>query len=216
MKADRPFLIAAFLFGVAGARADILVSVEPVPLTTNAGTTGNILNVLLTNTGAGSISVDSFSFEASTSNPDIVFTSADTSTALEPYIFAGNSLFGPVISTAVGQSVLASDIGVVPVTVAGGGSVGLGRLLFNVTAGASPGSFPVTLDPIATSLSDPAGAAIPITLAAGDIVIAPINPSVPEPSSQLLFVAAMGAFAVRWGLGGPALSGVRRARRRSS
>ena len=46
--------------------------------------------MLLTNTGASSVALGAFSYEITTSDTDISFTGADTSTTA-PYVFAGDS-----------------------------------------------------------------------------------------------------------------------------
>jgi len=184
MRVHRPLTAVAFVMSCAVAHAGVILTVAPTPFTTTAGVTGNPLDVLLTNTGASAISIDAFSFEVSTSNPQIIFTGADESTNAAPYLFLGDSTFGPNIDTATGQSLIASDVGLASVMVGAGVEVGLGRVLFDVTAQASPGSFPVTFTSLATSLSDPAGNAIAITsITDGTIVIGQVGTVVPEPSS---------------------------------
>jgi len=87
---------------------------------------------------------------------------------------------------------LAFDIGVSPVSVGAGTSFGLGHALFNVAAGAAPGTFDVALDPIATSLSDDLGNGIAISsLVNGQIRIVGGTPSVPEPAAWLLIALGL-------------------------
>lgn len=165
------------------ARADLVVSVGSV--TVAPGSTSNSLDVDLTNTGSTGVSLDGFSFGVSVTNLDINFTGADISTTA-PYIFAGDSLFGPTISTTVGSSLIASDVDVSGgITVAAGSTVGLGRMLFDVSPTASTGIFQVTLAGYpTTSLSDPSGNNVPITtLTNGQIQIA--SSTVPESSGAL-------------------------------
>ncbi len=187
---------AALLFAAIGllsrpAQADIMVSADPVTVT--AGSTGNQFDVFLTNDGPGAITVAGFSFGISVANPFISFTAATASTAL-PYIFGANSDFGPdLIVSNTGQSLLASDLYAIQnagATIGAGSTVGLGRISFDVLAGATPGMISVTFasSPGTTSLSDPGENDITIaTLTSGSLTIAGTTP-VPEPSGiALLF-----------------------------
>jgi len=166
------------------AQADIIVSA--VPVTATAGSVGNQFDVSLTDTGPASIAVSGFTFEISVANPFISFTDATTSTVL-PYIFDTNSLFGPDLTgPANGQSIAVSDLYAIPlagVTIGAGSTVGLGRVSFDVLAGAAPGTFPVIFSAFpSTSLSDPNALDIPIaTFNPGAITISGETP-VPEPS----------------------------------
>ena len=156
----------------------------------------NTLDIDLTNTGPTSIALGAFSFEIDVTDPHITFTSASTAT-VAPYVFAGNSLFGPIISTsAPGQTLDGSDLRDVPgggATIAAGATVGLGHALFDISAGDSPGSMTVMLSPFsATSLSDPQGVNISVnTLTDGSITIA--GAPVPEPSAAMLALVGLAA-----------------------
>ena len=119
----------------------------------------------------------------------------------DPYLFAGNSLFGPdivALAFTPGQILDASDLfagldgaGIGP------GTYGLGTVTFNVASGASAGQFDVILTPVVSSLSDPNANIIPITLANGTITVNVEN-SVPEPSSLALLAAGLcGTVALR-------------------
>lgn len=191
MKTQWLIAAATMFVGLAVARADVVVTIGPALVTAPAGSTDNAVDVLLTNDGSSAVSVDSLSFELSTSTPEIDFTNATTATALATYIFSGDSLFGPDIATSTGQSLLASDVAVTPVTVNPGAEVGLGHVLFDVAPGAAPGTFPVVLVPVATSFSDVSGNTIPISsLVNGEIDIPGIA-TVPEPSYSLILVGAL-------------------------
>jgi hypothetical protein len=167
----------------------MVVSVQSVIVA--AGSSGNGIDVDLTNTGPSSLTVAGFSFGISIANTDISFTDANTATAA-PYIFAGNSLFGPDLTGPTsGQTLSTSDIFSIPggsVTLNAGTTVGLGHVLFDVSAGAAGGSFPVDFQLFpTTSLSDQSGANIPITtLSSGSITIPAA--AVPEPSAMLPLV----------------------------
>ena len=186
MKNNLLIAIAACFLGLTPARASILVSIEPSLVTASPGSTANSLEVLLMNTGPSAVTVGTFLFEVSTANPDIGFTGTTTATTLAPYIFAGDSDFGPNLAISTGQSMLAFDIGASAVSIGAGDSFGLGHALFNVAAGAAPGTFNVVLDPIATSLSDDLGNGIAISsLVNGQIQIAGGTATVPEPATWL-------------------------------
>ena len=122
-----------------------------------------------------------------------------TTATLAPYVFAGNSLFGPTISTSVpGQTLDAFDLWGVPgggAAIAAGATVGLGRAFFNVLAGGLSGLVIVSAVAVPfTSLSDPSGSNIDVdTLTNGSITIA--ASAVPEPSALVLAVLALAAMA---------------------
>ena len=185
-------------FGPATAKADLILSVQSV--TVNPGSTNNGLEVALTNSGGGpGITIASFTFGLSTTDLDIRFTDVTTST-LNPYIFSGHSIFGPSlvfspIPPPGVQSLIASDSYDVTssgFTLAPGATVGLGHVLFDIVPGAAGGTFSLTLDSTATSLSDPDGVTIAInTLLNGTVSInGTVNP-VPEPAAFFLLLTAI-------------------------
>ena len=192
------YLRTALLLAALGllgplAQADMIVGAAPV--TAAAGSIGNQFDVFLTNDGPGAVTVAGFTFEISVANPSISFADATTSTVF-PYIFGANSLFGPDLTGPTsGQSLDVSDIYAIPlegVTIGAGDTVGLGRVSFDVLAGANPGIFPVlfTAFPF-TSLSDPDALDIPITgLTSGSITISGESP-VPEPSTGALMFGVL-------------------------
>jgi hypothetical protein len=128
----------------------------------------------------------------------LVFTEADISTTLASYIFAGHSLFGPIISTTPppnGPVLIASDDYDVPnsgIMLGSGATVGLGRSLFNVTSSATNGAFPVTLNSSQTTLADFVGNDVPITTLNDGSITITASPTVPEPSSVILFGIGLG------------------------
>jgi hypothetical protein len=167
------------------ARAGIVVSVESVSAT--AGTTGNTLEVDIQNTGPATVDIAAFAFELTvTASSGVTFTGADINTTTNPYIFTGNSLFGPNIGTTsnMGMTLDASDGAVSGSTALGTGStLGLGRVFFDVSASAQSGPVTVSLTPFpVTNLSDPNLNNISIdTLSNGTITIS--GGTVPEPSA---------------------------------
>ena len=131
-----------------------------------------------------------------------------TTSTTAPYIFVGNSFFGPDITiygdpNVPGQTIAASDLYATPggsVSLASGASVGLGEVLFDVTSAASPGSFSVDFtggNGVANSLSDDSGNNVTIdNLNSGSIT------AVPEPSTLVvatgtLVLAGIGSFWAR-------------------
>ena len=209
MKVKRSFIPMNSQFAtvlVAGAAACLLYSV-PVradsleisiesPINVNAGTSGNGFDVLLTNLSGPAVSLAGLTFEISVPSTDIQLSEANTATLLDPYIFSGNSLFGPNITVAnTGQDLNASDLYSVigsGITLGAGATVGLGHILFDVSATAHSETVPVTFTAFpATSLSDDLSNNVPInTLTNGQI---DIIGTVPEPSYLLLLLTA-GAF----------------------
>jgi hypothetical protein len=214
-----PFRTAAVLLGLAtllsgaAARADIVLSIQSVSAA--AGSTGNALDVTLMNTGqAATAAIGAFSFELIASTNNVTFTGVNISTSTAPYIFDGLGLFGANIGTGTGTNpptVSASDLFSVigsGTVVGAGAKVGLGRVLFDVPAGAPAGPITLTFDPIATSLSDttfPVPVGIAATLGTGTITVTGTGPGVPEPSVPVLagLTLAIG-LAARYFKKGPA------------
>ncbi len=193
------FFAALFvLTSATWARADLIVAAQTV--TANAGSSNNTLEMVLQNTGVASVNIAGFSFGVSTAGTDITFTSADVNTVTLPYIFAGHSLFGPTISTSTGHSLTASDVDSNPsgTDVGPASAVGLGRLLFDVAPGATPGAHTVTITPFpTTSLTDSNGNNVPITTMVDGVIIVTAGPQlVPEPAS--LSSAAVALVAGAW------------------
>ncbi len=161
----------SFLVLMGHADASVIISVPSV-----SGTPGSsgTFDVILQNTGPNSINIGAFAFGIGTTNAGITFSSATTATVLS-YIFLGDSLFGPEIATATGTSLVASDIpaSVSFVTIASGGSVGLGHISYSIASDASFGAFSITFNGPFTSLDDGTGTAVPFTTADGDITVTP-------------------------------------------
>ncbi|NDQ58860.1 MAG: PEP-CTERM sorting domain-containing protein [Acidipila sp.] len=192
--------ITVFLLSSEPARANTLTISIQSPSSVNAGTSGNGLDIFLTNFNGPAVSIAAFTFEISTSSAVVAFTGADTATQLNPYIFAGNSLFGPNITVAnTGGILSASDIFGVPaagVLLGAGATVGLGRLWFNVSSTATSQLVNLTFTGFpATGLSDEFGNNVAVaTLTGGQVNI--IATTTPEPSSLTLMLTAVPLF---WG-----------------
>ncbi len=140
-----------------------------------------------------------FAYEITTADTDISFTGADTATTA-PYVFAGDSFddingFTLYTNSLPSQTLQASDLSnsTVGAVIASGATVGVGDILFDVTSGATPGSFAVTFVPFPfTSLADPNGGNLDFTSAAGTIMITGTVP-VPEPATGSLLICAFAA-----------------------
>src|SRR5258708_26882152 len=132
----------SLLFWGLLASSDLIISSSPSAAA--PGSTSNSFDVDLTNTGPSTVTLAAFSFGLALSDPDITVTEANIYT-VQPYIFLGDSLFGPLISTTAGSSLVASDVELtgLGVTVGSGATVGLGHVLFNVAPSAAIGSFNV-------------------------------------------------------------------------
>jgi hypothetical protein len=184
----------------ASARADTILTIGSTTVT--AGSSGSI-DVTLQNTGgAPDPIVNAFFFKFSTSNSFVSFTEANISTA-PTYIFAGNSLFGPVISLTPppsGQLVDSSDVAAIGngTTVPAASTFGLGHILFNIAPSAPAGTAPLVFDVVGTSLSDVNGNAIPIIALNNGSINITTAASVPEPSTLTLIAPVLlAAFALR-------------------
>lgn len=188
-------LMGACIFGSSLAYGDLILSVESV--NASPGSSGDTLDVLLTDSGSPGVSVAGFNFTIQASNPAITFTGVFTSTATAPYIFAGNSLIGPEIDGQLTPTVIAFDVAASGSTTLNSGDVvGLGQVFFDVSSTAIPGPFTVSFVTSGgtgdNDLSDPLGDDIPITsFTSGTINVT----GTPEPSSVLMMLAGMGALA---------------------
>ena len=185
----------ALVLSAVPARANLVFSVQFV--NASAGSTGNPIEVLLQNTGAP-VTIASFNFTINTANTDITFTGTDVNTTAAPYIFAGDSFdvanSFPPNTLPAGQVMDGTDLSNSGngTLVGTGATFGLGRVLFNVAAGAVPGSYPVTFLNGAgqESLFDAAGQPLAIdTFNNGQITIT--SAAVPEPATGLLVIGAL-------------------------
>lgn len=186
-------VLLAFLASAPVARADLLLTAQPV--TARPGDVNALFNVYLTNVGATPVDVEAFNFEIITTSSDITFEQATTGTTFAPYIFSGNSLFGPVISfSSPGQTLDAADTAAVAnssTTVVPGVSFGLGLVSFDVAPGTASqvASVNFNTNTAFTSVSDPFGNLLPLDFASGTITVS----SVPEPATGLLLLVPLAA-----------------------
>ena len=195
-------LLLATLLGLtltASGRADLIIVAESA--VANAPSSNNNLEVILQNTGPGSVTIGGFSFGVSVTGTGINFTQADINTTTAPYIFNGNSLFGPIISTSTGPSLTASDADADPAgaTLAAGSTVGLGRLFFDVSPSAAPGLHTVAIAPFpTTSLSDPSANDVPVTSLVDGQILVISTLVVPEPAAFWSAVMALAVGGCAW------------------
>ena len=179
-------LLLVMVLLVIPARASINFSIVPITPTIHQGDNGDLFDVIMTSTA--SFSANSFSFEVSTVDTDVTFVSATISTTADPYIFAGNSLFGPNITslTSLPQTLDASDLtaDTLDITIPANTAFALGEVSFNIAGNATPGPFTVTFgNPNANFFSDEAADSIAVTGQQSQQFT--IQAPVPEPSTLL-------------------------------
>jgi hypothetical protein len=196
----RTLLIAsAFFLGSAVSpsrvHAGFVFTVESV--TAASGSTNDTFDVTLKNTGSTAVTIGAFAFEI-TAGSGVTFTAVDIYTTTVPYIFAGDSGFGPDISNQPpnlpGNTLAALDFSLsgVGFSLAAGATIGLGDVHFNVAPTASG---PVAISFLGypdTNLSDTQGHNISLTgstLTGGTVTVTPS--SVPEPYSLVLLATAL-------------------------
>jgi len=187
--------LAIVSLGSVPAGATTILTIQSI--LASSPSSGNTFEVDLTNTGAPLV-INTFSFELMMADTHFNFTSVTDGTLLNPYIFAGHSLFGPNLDfpPASGQMVTASDSYDTPsagATIGTGLTVALGQVFIDVSAGLAAGPYSVSFISAGTSLSDPNGN--PITIDSeipGTITIG--GAGVPEPSTLGLF--GLGAVAL--------------------
>lgn len=189
------FLAVAGLFSLATAvNAEIIIGVQSV--TYAAGSTGDTLDVTLTNTGPVDVIVGGFSFGLEVGTSDLSFTGVSTGTTTATYIFGADSLFGPDISVQPpnlpGQTLEAEDIdALLGSTVGSGVTVGLGAITFNLSAATPSGPIQLSLIPIDNSLSDPNGDLIAFSTSNGTVTVTGGETPTPEPAASGVVVIAL-------------------------
>jgi len=181
--------IAWIAMGSSSAHAGLIFGI-----TTNVahpGSSSNGLDVTLTNTGTTSADdalIAGFSFEINAASSNITFSGVSTSTSSVPYIFAGNSLYGPDISLGIGaggQSISAGD-NYAPahadITLPHGQTIGLGFVSFELSPTTPLTSIDVSFTAYPkTGVNDSAGFQYTFILP-GNAQI-DVTSTVPEPST---------------------------------
>jgi hypothetical protein len=191
--------LVSVLLVARAAPAAIVLSIDPITSNVTSGSTGNAFDVTLTSDTT--VTIAAFSFGLSVGGSDITFTDVTTGTS-NPYIFAGQSTFGPDIAFPSAPS--ASDLYDVPgsgATIAPDTTVALGRVFFDVAASAPNETITVSFDPFATSLSDPDGNSLDFSSTSGQInVTSPAGSTIPEPRAVVVWcILAVLGCAVRIG-----------------
>jgi hypothetical protein len=183
-----PAVIAIGLLGaVSSPAATLLLSLQSVQALSPS--TGNAFEVDLTNNTGNAVVVGGFSFGL-TASPDFIFTSATTATN-SPYIFDGDSFFGPDITSSMGAGfIIAGDISLSGsgFSVGNNATVGLGEVFFTVAADVAPGPYTVSFVTGQTSLSDINTNSIPIGAFNSGTITVPES-AAPEPTTLALFGA---------------------------
>ncbi|HKA01693.1 MAG TPA: hypothetical protein VKE70_34505 [Candidatus Solibacter sp.] len=208
----RPALLFAAAFTAVGllcppAGASVIFAIKPATISAAAPSTGDIFDVVLTNTGPGSLLVDGFSFEISVTSANITLTGANFSTS-DPYIFAADSfdqINSLALNTSSGQKLDASDFtnDFADITINSGSTVGLGHIVFNVASGTTPGLYPVTFTggPNFNSLSNSTGGVAIDQMVEANISVTGGATSAPEPETGALVPLALavllGVFKMR-------------------
>jgi hypothetical protein len=196
----RPLVLAiGFMAAAALGRASLIMNVQPV--TYAAGSTGDTLDVTLTNTGPSGVAIAGFSFGLSVGTSNLSFTGVSAFPTTAVYIFSGQSLFGPTdISVQPpnlpGQTLEAEDVASISAsTIASGTTLGLGHVTFNLGAATPPGGILLSFIAVDDSLSDAAGIPIAFSTVNGSVTVG--TAPVPEPATSAFVCTALiglGAF----------------------
>lgn len=189
--------LAGLAFGTTPAAAQMIMGITTNSFT--AGSSSNSLDVTMTNTGASPVTIGGFSFEITAASSDVTFSDVQTSTVSVPYIFAGNSLFGPDILLSVsnnGQTISASDnfaTAYEGTTLTAGETLGLGNVLFALSPSTpnAPISISFTAYPT-SSLSDPSGNNITVGFAGSSQIGPTSTPELP-PAALVVTGLLLGA-----------------------
>jgi hypothetical protein len=185
-----------------GGRAMAGLTIEVQPANTNAvaGSSNNVLDLLLISDSTTPPGASLASFNVVLSAPSgsgINFTGADTMTGY-PYVFAGDVSGGFTFTPGANSAGLfdyANDLDapIVPST-----TYGLGEIFFSVDPGATPGMYPATISTLTTSLTGgpPDFFNLPYGTTNGQITV--VAASVPEPSTAVMTILGLAAVGSAW------------------
>ena len=186
-------LCAVGFLGCAGlGRASLIMNVQSV--NDAAGSTGDTLDITLTNTGPSAVTVGGFSFGLSVGTTDLSFTAISAGTTLATYVFGANSLFGPDISVQPpnlpGQTLEAEDLDVLlsGSSIGAGATVGLGHITFSLSPGTPAGPIALSFISVDDSFSDQNGTALAFSTGTGSVTV---TSATPEPATSLLVGVAL-------------------------
>jgi hypothetical protein len=185
----RVLCAVAFLGMASIGRADLIMNVQSV--VDAAGSTGNTLDVTMTNTDPFAIT-NLYSFDFGLSGPgtfNLIFTGASTAT-LATYIFSDNSQFGPDIGQTNGQTLSARDNVLLPIgsSIGAGATVGLAHITFNLSPAAPPGPIPLTVFKDLDSLLRLDDSPVPFSVVNGTVTV---TSATPEPATSVLVGLAL-------------------------
>jgi hypothetical protein len=186
---------AALIFGSPpAARASVVFSVQSV--SASPGDVNDLFEVDVTNTGPLAVQLSAFNFVVHTSSSDITLKQATTGTLLHPYVFAGNSLLGPIISTLTpGPNMDGGDLpfNLTATTIAPAATFGLGEVSFDVAPGAPAEILQIMFDTTNTSATDQNTNPIALSFTNGQITILSATPL---PAALPLFATGLGALGL--------------------
>lgn len=182
------------VFCFAPAWADVLnIYVQPSVTYANPGGSGSF-DILLTDENGGTgVKIAGFEFGLKSTSPDVTFVNANTS--LAEYIFRGNSFVHSNsldLALQTSPELIALDATEVPgsfVTLMGGQTVDLGKVLFDVSPTAPTEMVGINVDAFNTNLSDQNAEGVAISSLTGGTIKIPIPTAVPEPSPFLMLLS---------------------------
>jgi PEP-CTERM motif len=177
--------------GAAPAHASALYTYSIESVSAASPSSGDAFEVDLTNNSGAAVDVDSFEFGLNMPNANFIITGADCNTAVNTYIFAGNSFFCPALASNIlpDTTLNAGDLWAGAgngFSLGAGVTVALGEVYFSVAAGVAPGGYTVSFIPAEDSLSDITGAPIGPINDSGTGTITVSSLAVPEPSTMAL------------------------------
>jgi hypothetical protein len=203
--------LAGLAYGTAPAHGQMVMGISTN--TAVAGSSSNSIDVTLTNEGGSAVTIAGFQFEITAASSGVNFTDVQTGTLSTSYIFGVNSAFGPDItlpnsmSGNYGQTISAEDnysVGSAGASIGAGQTVGLGNVIFALSANTPVGSnIGITFNSSYSSLNDPSSNNVAVSFASSQSIGPTAVPELP-PAALIgigLFVGA-GVQLRRHGLAG--------------